>query len=1206
MADSKDQVVGLLVKVRTGPGGNLAALRSLGTFEPILEVPAGPTAGFGLSASEPAMWVRAEAGDNPWDRAHALIAGGFAADGNGVIAAEPDIAQSWNTGPEAKSKQACKVEPQTAAGGRAVGPHYAWHLDDRYSGLGAARAAVSLEEQAQVTIAHLDTGYDPDHAARPANIWTEMQRNFTRDGEPNSARDVTPDGPFRNRGHGTGTIGILAGADPQPPPNGAPNPIGGAPGARVLPVRIADSVVRFTTGTMVEGFAYALKCGVDVLSMSMGGLASSALADAVNRCYENGIVLVTAAGNFLPNVPSPRTIVYPARMLRVLAATGVMADGRPYFGKQMSAMQGCHGPEAKMDTAIAGWTPNIPWPELGCVTVVDLDGQGTSAATPQVAAAAALWIARYRAVLEAYPERWMRGEAVRQALLRSARKRTDGLNERQVSDALGAGAIDALAALAVQPMAASALRRAPVASAAWDWLKLLTGRGVGLAPEASARGQMLALEILQIAQREGIGRDLEKIIANPEGTKPRKATQRRFLERVREDANTSETLKKAIDDALGVGTGPAPLRMLDAAPASDMPPLAEPGEAVDRRELPLPPKDRRLRIFALDPSLGGSLEFVDSSVATVNVRYEQDADGNSVLKPGPVGEYLEVVDVDPASDRFYHPVDLDDPRLLLQDGLAPSEGNPQFHQQMVYAVAMRTISSFEDALGRRALWAAHRRPDGGYEYVPRLRIYPHALRARNAYYSPNLCGLLLGYFPAESILTDATAPGTLVFGCLSADILAHEMTHALLDGYTSGFREYSNPDVGSFHEAFADVVALFSHFQYKDLVRREIARRRGDLGAETLLGGLARQFGQGISMSGPLRDYHSAEDRFDYRKTFEVHDRGSLLVKAIYHAYLAIFARRTGDLVRLATGGTGILAEGEIHPDLVNRLTDEACKAAGHVLRMCIRALDYLAPVDITFGEFLRALITADLGQEAEDRFGYRTAMIESFRRRDLLPANLRTVSVESLCWDRPARGCRQPPWLNEVIEKIDMKWQNDPPRWKLHKRIQERCRAVHEILARHFKADPELCRQLGLKPELGQYDHEKHLKRKGGGRTTFEVRTVRGVRRQRPNGEVTTEIIIVIAQRIPIAFDGQNVDNGSFWYGGGTTVVIDPSNRRNEPEIKYTIWKRIGDDDKDTRLVREREFRGYPPAQDLRGMYFGARGMTGNEPFAALHSTEY
>ena len=160
------------------------------------------------------------------------------------------------------------------------------------------------------------------------------------------------------------------------------------------------------------------------------------------------------------------------------------------------------------------------------------------------------------------------------------------------------------------------------------------------------------------------------------------------------------------------------------------------------------------------------------------------------MKPGPVGEYLEVVDVDPASDRFYEPVDLDDPRLLLQDGLAPSEGNPQFHQQMVYAVAMRTISSFEEALGRPVLWAS---PPGRYEYVPRLRIYPHALRAKNAYYSPDLSAILFGYFPAESSLTDTTAPGTLVFGCLSADIIAHEMTHALLDGYTERLQGIFQP-----------------------------------------------------------------------------------------------------------------------------------------------------------------------------------------------------------------------------------------------------------------------------------------------------------------------------------------------------------------------------------------------------------------------------
>ena len=57
------------------------------------------------------------------------------------------------------------------------------------------------------------------------------------------------------------------------------------------------------------------------------------------------------------------------------------------------------------------------------------------------------------------------------------------------------------------------------------------------------------------------------------------------------------------------------------------------------------------------------------------------------------------------------PVDLDDPRLLAQDGWAPSEGNPQFHQQMVYAVAMKTIEHFERALGRPVLWRPRPNPE---------------------------------------------------------------------------------------------------------------------------------------------------------------------------------------------------------------------------------------------------------------------------------------------------------------------------------------------------------------------------------------------------------------------------------------------------------------------------------------------------------------
>jgi len=221
------------------------------------------------------------------------------------------------------------------------------------------------------------------------------------------------------------------------------------------------------------------------------------------------------------------------------------------------------------------------------------------------------------------------------------------------------------------------------------------------------------------------------------------------------------------------------------------------------------PPHRRLRAFAFDPILSYRIETHDVNQVTVQLPWEES------LELGPVDDYLAVVDFDPASKAFYAPVDLNDPGLLAQDGLPPSEGNPQFHQQMVYAVARTTIGHFERALGRRILWSPRRIREGDqmrYEYVDRLRIYPHALREANAYYSPAKKALLFGYFPASLTDPGENLPGGTVFTCLSHDIVAHETTHALLDGLHRRFIEPTNVDVWALHEAFADIVALLQHF----------------------------------------------------------------------------------------------------------------------------------------------------------------------------------------------------------------------------------------------------------------------------------------------------------------------------------------------------------------------------------------------------------
>src|SRR5881392_1177096 len=115
------------------------------------------------------------------------------------------------------------------------------------------------------------------------------------------------------------------------------------------------------------------------------------------------------------------------------------------------------------------------------------------------------------------------------------------------------------------------------------------------------------------------------------------------------------------------------------------------------------PTTRKLRVYAFDPSASVELDTAVINDAVLSLPWNPPWEDPLTL--GPTNEYLEVVDYDFPARTFYEPLDLNDPLLLAQDGLPPSEGCPQFHQQMVFAVAMYTIRNFERALGRYVFWS---------------------------------------------------------------------------------------------------------------------------------------------------------------------------------------------------------------------------------------------------------------------------------------------------------------------------------------------------------------------------------------------------------------------------------------------------------------------------------------------------------------------
>lgn len=298
---------------------------------------------------------------------------------------------------------------------------FGWHLQDSHGQLKRARREAAYKSGRRIRIAHFDTGYDPKaNITTPESLRLDLQKNFVAGEDENLAADPGTDGLIDQPGHGTSTMSVLAGNRVDLPDKKYNDYLGGAPEADIVPVRLSTTVLLFQVDVFAKGLYYAIENDCDVVSMSMGGVASKLWAEAVNDAYNNGVVVVTAAGNNVVQLPT-RYLVYPAKFKRVIAVCGVGYDHRPYFREDpwFVEMQGNWGPKELMGSAIAAYTPNTPAGKLGKGNHIG-NGGGTSAATPQIAATAALWLHKYRDFK--YEHKWQRVNAVRHAIFSSARK----------------------------------------------------------------------------------------------------------------------------------------------------------------------------------------------------------------------------------------------------------------------------------------------------------------------------------------------------------------------------------------------------------------------------------------------------------------------------------------------------------------------------------------------------------------------------------------------------------------------------------------------------------------------------------------------------------------------------------------------------------------------------------------------------------------
>lgn len=182
-------------------------------------------------------------------------------------------------------------------------------------------------------VAVIDTGVDYNHKDLQDNIWTnsaEVSGTTGADDDNNGYVDdvhginlIDPnETPMDDHGHGTHVAGIIA------MENNNVGGVGIAYKSKIMPIKAGGSDGTLYSSDIAKGIEYAYKNGADVINMSFGSSAHSALIENALQDAFGSCVLVAAAGNeSAPTADAPpmfsnKVNMYPAAYSYVI---GVMA-----------------------------------------------------------------------------------------------------------------------------------------------------------------------------------------------------------------------------------------------------------------------------------------------------------------------------------------------------------------------------------------------------------------------------------------------------------------------------------------------------------------------------------------------------------------------------------------------------------------------------------------------------------------------------------------------------------------------------------------------------------------------------------------------------------------------------------------------------------------------------------------------------------------
>ena len=178
-------------------------------------------------------------------------------------------------------------------------------------------------------------------------------------------------------------------------------------------------------------------------------------------------------------------------------------------------------------------------------------------------------------------------------------------------------------------------------------------------------------------------------------------------------------------------------------------------------------------------------------------------------------------------------------------------GTPQFDQANAHGIVANTLMMYDRYLGTPARWS----------FSGPLRVIPHKGEGKTAYFSR--WDRSINFFEWNS-----PSLGKRVTTAQSADVIAHEIGHAVWDGLRP--RAGYSGEAGAFHEAFGDCSALLHALQQESNIAKALEQNGGDLRNPSLVSRMAEEFGSGFNKEDkdPNNDdrqyYRTALNEFKY------------------------------------------------------------------------------------------------------------------------------------------------------------------------------------------------------------------------------------------------------------------------------------------------------------------------------------------------------